>query len=96
MLAVDAALLAPEADDAKELRLVIQDEEGNDRARVAAPLPPPGKLALGETAYARILADGRLWRIAWRGADGAVNQSVVYAPNATRAVESLPTPEPRP
>lgn len=96
-LAVDAALLAEDSDDPKELRLVIKDEAGNERARVGAALPlPAGKFALAETAYARILADDKQWRIGWRDGEGQVHQTTIYAADATRAIDPLPIPEPRP
>jgi hypothetical protein len=99
-LAADAALLAEDAEDSgdpNELRLVILDEAGNDRARVGVPLPlPPGQFALAETAYARIIADGKQWRIGWRDGEGQVHRTTIYAADATRAIDPLPTPEPRP
>lgn len=97
-LAVDAALLAEEdSGNPNELRLVIQDEAGNDRARVGAPLPlPAGKFALAETAFARMLSEDKQWRIGWRDDEGQIHRTTVYAADATWVIDQLPTPEPRP
>jgi hypothetical protein len=96
-LAESSGALAEDAGAAKELRLVTFDETGAESARVGVALPlAPGTKPLREAAYARIEPEAKQWRIAWRDDEGQVHWTSVYAADASRVIDPLPTPEPRP
>lgn len=96
-LATSSDALAEDAGAPKELRLVTFDEAGTESARVGAALPlAPGTRPLREAVYARVELEAKQWRLVWRGDEGQMHWTSVYAADASRVIDPLPTPEPRP